>query len=132
MTQYIKTPISRRAEHVHGDVDYVWGDGVTSYTTFFEDIDQRSQITFTPDNGTCISVDWHIPSQRVCIQNGSEHYFLSSPDITSLTVRNVLDALECANKQIHLEWCETEDSLDAILDMPVETAALHQLTITKP
>lgn len=126
LVQYERTPLSRRAVCAHGEVDYEYEGGL-SYDEFLDQLDQRVQISKGSD---CYSVGWHQPTNRVYVHAMNTEFFLTSPELVRLTMRNVLEALGLSSDRATLDWSEDENStLENILDNPVETVTLHIIRI---
>jgi hypothetical protein len=123
MPQFVRTNI---------DINNYLQDVESEYVEeFWNYMEQRAQVTY--NNERVIVIDWHRPSHRVFVQNGPlEYFFLSSPDIEDITIRDVLEYLGCNTRYAKLEWCETSRNIENILDTPVETVELHQATIVPP
>jgi len=129
--EYEQTSLSRRAVSAYGDVDYEYEGGFT-FEEFIEQLQQRCQIS---RGDRCYDISWHEPSGRVFIhevsaEGYSNEYFLTSPGVERLTLRKVLEALELRPDCAKLDWSIEEDAnLDNLLDAPVESAPLNQLSI---
>lgn len=129
--EYEQTSLSRRAVCAHGDVDYEYEGGFT-YEEFIEQLQQRCQVS---RGHQCYDISWHEPSGRVFIHEVSaeghnDEYFLTSPAVECLTLRNVLEALELRPEHATLDWSIEEGAnLENLLDAPVESAPLNQISI---
>jgi hypothetical protein len=105
MAQYIRTPF----------------DGNN-----FNGVDQVSQTVYHAERVITIDFDTH--TNRVVVQNNGETFWLTSPDIAALTMRNVFEHLNIANEQIVLTWPENLE-VNNVLDAPVQEAPLNQMAI---
>ena len=105
MAQYIRTPF----------------DGNN-----FNGIDQVNQTVYHAER--VITIDFDTISNRVLVQNNGETFWLTSPDIDALTMRNVFEHLNIANEQIVLTWPE-DLQVNNVLDSPVQQAPLNQMAI---
>lgn len=112
MTQYIRTHID------NDDVE------------FWSQVSQRFQISRLD---TVIDVEWHDELERVVVKttngvNGNT-FFLTSPDLNFITLRDVLYDFGYASERIELDYSENNWNLDNTLDTPVKYTPLSQFTI---
>ncbi len=105
MAQYIRTPF----------------DGNN-----FNGVDQVNQTVYHAER--VITIDFDTNTNRVLVQNNGETFWLTSPDIDALTMRNVFEHLNIANEQIVLTWPE-DLQVNNVLDVPVQQAPLNQMSI---
>lgn len=92
----------------------------------WEGIDQINQTVYHSER--VITIDFDTNTNRVLVQNNGETFWLTSPDIAAITIRNVFEHLGIAHEQIVLTWPE-HCQLDNVLDSPVEQAPLNQMAI---
>lgn len=104
MAQYIRTPFD--------------GD--------FLDIEQVNQTVYHA--GRVICIDFDPNTNRVVVQNNGETFWLTSPDIAAITMRNVFEHLGYAHEQIVITWPENLE-VNNVLDSPVHQAPLNQMAI---
>lgn len=123
------TPITTQYIRTHINVD----EKPIEFWT--EELSQRFQISRFQ---TVIDVEWHAPSHRVFVRivnNESmgrfddEHYFLTSPDRTRITLRDVLYSLYLSQERIVLDYSEDHWNLNSTLDTNIEDVPLSQFTI---
>jgi hypothetical protein len=92
-------------------------------------LDQVSQIVYHSER--VITIDFDTNTNRVLVQNNGETFWLTSPDIAAITMRNVFEHLGYAHEQIVLTYPEDE-SVNNVLDAPVQQAPLNQMAIYAP
>lgn len=99
-------------------------------TTFIEAFEsgllQISQIIYHLER--IIEISWHIGSQRVLVQDNGEYFYLYSPDIPSLTLKQVIDGLGYSGEQIRVIWA-LDNLQNEVLELYVQNAPLNQLAI---
>lgn len=120
MPQFTRIPIN--------EDDYNYASQEEAQMNFWNDVQQCSQINYRNERVICI--EWHTTRNRVLIQDGGNYFFLTSPDIQELTLRHALEALGIDRESISLDWCERDINIHNLLDTPVKTAALNQMTIS--
>jgi hypothetical protein len=104
MAQYIRTPFD--------------GD--------FNGVDQVNQTVYHDER--VITIDFDNNTNRVLVQNNGETFWLTSPDIDAITMRNVFEHLGIAGEQIVLTW-PINLHINNVLDSPVQQAPLNQMSI---
>jgi hypothetical protein len=136
LAAYELLPLSCRAVCAHGEVDYEYEDGLT-YDELMEQLEQRAQISHGSE---CYEISWHEPTQRVFINAPHGEFFLKCMSdeffpkcmigINSITMRNVIESLELPSQHLKLDWYEDDNgNLENVLDTPVKTVPVHQLSI---
>lgn len=108
MAQYIQTPFD------HQD---------------FDGVIQVSQISY--HDVRMIEILYEVHTHRVVIQNNGQYFYLTSPDIQHITINQVLIALGYENDQAVVTWAD-QDNVHAVLNEPVATAPLNQITVYPP
>lgn len=121
MAQFIRIPTNE---------DICQQNNEESSMNFWNDNQQCSQISYR--NQRVICIDWHTTRNQVFVQDGDDYFFLTSPTIENLTIRNVLEALGIDHEPIQLDWSEYNANIHNLLDTPVKTAELNQMTILSP
>jgi hypothetical protein len=99
-------------------------------TTFDEayeaGIQQVSQIIYHLERA--IEVCWQASSSRVLVQDNGEYFYLHSPDISSLTLKQVIEGLGYGEDQLVVVWA-IDDSENKVLSLPIQNAPLNQLAL---
>jgi hypothetical protein len=99
-------------------------------TTFDEAYDigiqQVSQIIYHLERA--IEVCWQDSSNRVLVQDNGEYFYLHSPDILSMTLKQVIEGLGYGEDQLVVVWA-IDDSEDEVLSLPVQNVPLNQLAL---
>ena len=90
------------------------------------DIEQVNQTVY--HNERVITIDFDSNTNRVVVQNNGETFWLTSPDIAAITMRNVFEHLGIAHEQIVITYPE-EENIHNVLDSPVHQAPLNQMAI---
>jgi hypothetical protein len=99
-------------------------------TTFDEayesGLQQVSQIVYHLER--VIEIYWHTGSHRVFVQDNGEWFYLYSPDIPNLTLKQTIEGLGYAGEKIRVIWA-VDDLENEVLSMTVQNAPLNQLAI---
>jgi hypothetical protein len=88
----------------------------------WQSMEQRSQITY---NNEVIVINWHAGSRSVFVNTENASFFLTSPDIKSLTIKDVIYVLDHSDKELITTWVYNNKYVD-ILNSTVENVSLHQ------
>jgi hypothetical protein len=95
-------------------------------------LEQRSQIRNVHSNGIdTIDIMWdnNPENPRVIIQDNMNFFQLYSPDTNSITIIDAFKALRIDNHHIILDWSENNGNINNILDTPICSVHLHQITV---
>jgi hypothetical protein len=99
-------------------------------TTFNEAYDmglqQVSQIIYHLER--TIEICWQPALSRVLIQDNGQWFYLYSPDIHQMTLKQAIVGLGYGDEQIKVVWA-LDDLQDEVLLMSVQNAPLNQLAI---
>jgi hypothetical protein len=101
----------------------------------FEHLEQRSQITYHTNN-RIIEFFWNSTTNCPIIDNNRIYYNINSVSINNnqITMRHVLRSLNYNIAQITLDWFDDNDNnditVDSVLDSPIATVILNQMTIS--
>jgi len=110
MAQFIRTPIH-------------------NFHEVFQTLIQVSQVSYHDER--VITIDWDPITHRVVISDLDIWFYLTSPDIDNLTMRQVLEGLGYGNEQMIVTWV-ADDEVDAVLGYQVAYAILNQITLYRP
>jgi len=99
-------------------------------TTFIEAYDaglqQVSQIIYHLER--LIEICWQASSSRILVQDNGEYFYLHSPDIPSMTLKQVIEGLGYGEDQLVIVWA-IDDSEDEVLSLPIQNVPLNQLAL---
>lgn len=98
----------------------------TQFDMDFTQINQVCQISYHDQRVIEIFYDTH--TNRTVVDNNGLYFWLTSPDIENITIKDVLIAIGIHNEQIVLRMPENH-SLINILDTDVKDAPLCQIGI---
>lgn len=110
MAQFIRTPVQP-----HPD--------------FWNEATQVSQVVYR--NQRVFTIDYEHATNRIIIHDNGELFYLTSPDIQDITMLQVLHYLGYGNEQIVITFVDNNQP-DSLLNSPVRTAALNQMTLYGP
>jgi hypothetical protein len=98
------------------------------YDDAIKDLKQICQII---NNDLVITIDYNTDKGIVAIDRGSKQFYLTSPEIENMTLRNIFDALGFSNKLFDIDFvceCNYEDK-NRFLDLKVFDVPLCQIYI---
>lgn len=98
----------------------------TSIEAFEIGIQQVSQIVYHLER--VIEVSWQASTNRILVQDNGEWFYLHSPDIPQLTLKQVIEGLGYGNDQIVVSWA-LDDLQNEVLSLTVQNAPLNQLAL---
>jgi hypothetical protein len=75
-----------------------------------------------------IEICWHASSNRVLVQDNGEWFYLHSPDIPQLTLKQVIEGLGYGQDQIVVTWA-LDDLQNEVLSLTVQNAPLNQMAL---
>ena len=76
-----------------------------------------------------IDINYDVNNGKVIIVSRNNWYYLESPDITNLTIKNVIDHLGYANHRIDITWVQNGFAADTLLNTPIKNAPLNQIDL---
>jgi hypothetical protein len=87
---------------------------------------QVSQVLYN----RLIDINYNHMYQKVMVQDDINWFYIYSPDIPQLTIRNVFEALHIENIMINISWIENNDTTPLnLLDKFVFEAPLSQIKL---
>ena len=98
----------------------------------FIDADQVSQILYIDVHQgvrEVIEINYHRQNEYVVVKYKDEFFKLHSPDISDLTIHQVIDYLECNQGQIIVSWVENGGNINNVLNMGISEVGLNQIEI---
>ncbi len=98
-------------------------------TDYLCDTAQVSQISYHDERVIEINYD-HI-FDKIVVQDNNKYFYLTSPDIMNLTIRNVLEGLGYGNEQAVVTWV-SEGIKESVLDTPVSYVPVNNITLYAP
>ncbi len=98
-------------------------------TDYLCDTAQISQISYHDERVIEINYD-HI-FNKVVVQDNNQYFYLTSPDILHLTIRNVLQGLGYGEEQAVVTWV-SEGIKESVLDTPVSYVPVNTITLSAP
>lgn len=110
MAQFIRTPVEP-----HPD--------------FWNEATQVSQVVYR--DLRVITIDYEHATNRIVVHDNGELFYLTSPDIQDITMLQTLQHLGYGDEQIVVTFVD-DNRPTALLNSPVRTAALNQISLYGP
>ncbi len=98
-------------------------------TDYLCDTAQVSQISYHDERVIEINYD-HI-FNKIVVQDNNKYFYLTSPDIMNMTIRNVLQGLGYGDEQAVVTWV-SEGIKESVLDTPVSEVNVNTITLYAP